>query len=44
MMEHGEVANLNRFDGKTAEEIQAMKKVMKKMMEAHVRQMIADQN
>ena len=40
MMAHGEDAHSNLFDGKSANEIQAMKT----MMDAHVRQMITDQN
>ena len=40
MMAHGEDAHSNLFDGKSADEIQAMKT----MMDAHVRQMITDQN
>ncbi|GEM_PF-1707632 len=40
MMEHGDTAHANHFDGKSAEEVQAMKR----MMGAHVRQMIVDQN
>ena len=40
MMAHGEEAHSNLFEGKTPEELDAMKK----MMTAHVRQMIAAQN
>ena len=40
MMEHGEEAHSNLFEGKSAEELQQMRG----MMEAHVRQMIVDQN
>lgn len=40
MMAHGDEAHSNHFDGKSPDEIQEMKK----MMGAHVRQMIADQN
>ena len=40
MMAHGDDAHSNHFDGKSADEIAAMKK----MMDAHVRQMIIDQN
>ena len=40
MMAHGEDAHSNLFDGKSADEIQTMKT----MMDAHVRQMITDQN
>ena len=40
MMGHGEEAHGNLFKDKTAEEIKAMQR----MMEAHVRQMIIDQN
>ncbi|MGH8986130.1 MAG: hypothetical protein ACRDY6_19970 [Acidimicrobiia bacterium] len=40
MMAHGDEAHSNHFDGKSPDEIQEMKK----MMDAHVRQMIVDQN
>jgi predicted small metal-binding protein len=40
MMAHGEEAHSNHFEGKSPDEIREMKK----MMDAHVRQMIADQN
>ena len=40
MMAHGEEAHSNFFEGKSPDEIEEMKK----MMDAHVRQMIADQN
>ena len=40
MMAHGEEAHSNLFEGKSAEELQQMRP----MMEAHVRQMIVDQN
>lgn len=40
MMAHGDEAHSNRFNSKSPDEIQEMKK----MMDAHVRQMIADQN
>ena len=40
MMAHGDDAHSNHFDGKSPDEIQAMKK----MMDAHVSQMIVDQN
>ena len=40
MMAHGDEAHSNHFDGKSPDEIQAMRK----MMDAHVCQMIADQN
>ena len=40
MMAHGEEAHSNLFEGKTPEELDAMKKTMT----AHVRQMIAAQN
>ena len=40
MMAHGDDAHSNHFDGKSPDEIQAMKK----MMDAHVRQMIVNQN
>ena len=40
MLTHGDEAHSNFFDGKSSDEIQEMKK----MMDAHVRQMIADQN
>ena len=40
MMAHGEEAHSNLFDGKSPDDIQQMKQ----MMDAHVRQMIADQN
>ena len=40
MMTHGQDAHFGHFDGKTPDEIQQMKK----MMDAHVRQMIVDQN
>ena len=40
MMRHGEEAHGNLFEDKTAEEIKAMQR----MMEAHIRQMIIDQN
>ena len=39
MMAHGGEAHSNFFDGKSPDEIQQMKQ----MMDAHVRQMIADQ-
>ena len=40
MMAHGEEAHSNFFEGKSPDEIEEMKK----MMDAHVRQMITDQN
>lgn len=40
MMAHGDEAHSNHFDGKSPDEVQQMRK----MMDAHVRQMIADQN
>ena len=40
MMAHGDDAHANHFDGKSPDEVQAMRK----MMDAHVRQMIIDQN
>ena len=40
MMAHGDEVHSNHFDGKSPDEIQQMRQ----MMEAHVRQMIADQN
>ena len=40
MMAHGEDAHSNLFDNKSPDEIQAMKK----MMDAHVSQMIVTQN
>ena len=40
MMAHGKEAHSNMFEGKSADELEAMKK----MMDAHVRQMIVDQN
>ena len=40
MMAHGEDAHAEMFQGKSAEELAAMKG----MMDAHVRQMIIDQN
>ena len=40
MMAHGDEAHSNHFDGKSPGEIQEMKR----MMDAHVRKMIADQN
>jgi len=40
MMAHGDKAHSSHFDGKSPAEIQEMKK----MMDAHVRQMIVDQN
>ncbi len=40
MMAHGEEVHSNFFQGKSPDEIQGMKK----MMDAHVHQMIADQN
>jgi len=40
MMAHGDEAHSNHLDGKSPAEIQEMKK----MMDAHVRQMIVDQN
>ena len=40
MMAHRDEAHANHFDGKSPEEIQRMKLIM----DAHVRQMIADQN
>ena len=40
MMAHGDDAHANHFDGKTPDEVQAMRK----MMDTHVRQMIIDQN
>ena len=40
MMRHGEETHGNLFEGKSPEEIAAMQQ----MMEAHVRQMIIDQN
>lgn len=40
MMAHGEEVHSVLFEGKSAEELQQMKQ----MMDAHVRQMIIDQN
>ena len=40
MMAHGEESHSNMFEGKSSEEISAMRK----MMIAHVREMIVDQN
>ena len=40
MMTHGEEGHPNLFEGKSPDEIEAMKE----MMDAHVRQMVADQN
>ena len=40
MMAHGEEAHSNLLDGKSPDEIQQMRQ----MMDAQVRQMIADQN
>lgn len=40
MMAHGDEAHANHFDGKSPEEVQELRK----MMTAHVRKMIADQN
>ena len=40
MMAHGEEAHSNFFEGKSPDEMEEMKK----MMDAHVRQMIPDQN
>lgn len=40
MMAHGDEAHSSHFDGKSPDEIREMKK----MMDAHVRQMIVDQN
>ena len=40
MMAHGEEAHSNFFEGKSPDEMEEMKK----MMDAHVRQMITDQN
>ncbi|OFV82892.1 MAG: hypothetical protein A2W26_03675 [Acidobacteria bacterium RBG_16_64_8] len=40
MMAHGEEGHSNFFEGKSPDEIEEMKK----MMDAHVRQMITDQN
>jgi hypothetical protein len=40
MLRHGDEAHSNFFDGKSPDEIQQMRK----MMDTHVRQMIADQN
>ena len=40
MMKHGEEGHGNLFEGKGGDEIEAMQK----MMEAHVRRMIVDQN
>ena len=40
MMAHGHEAHSNHFDGKGRDEIQQMRQ----MMDANVRQMIADQN
>jgi predicted small metal-binding protein len=40
MMAHGDDAHSGHSDGKSPEEVQAMKQ----MMDAHVRQMIIDQN
>ena len=40
MMAHGEKVHSNLFDGKSPDEV----KQMQQIMEAHVRQMIADAN
>lgn len=40
MMAHSDEAHSNHFDGKSPDEVQQMRK----MMDAHVHQMIADQN
>ena len=40
MMKHGEGRHANLFEGKTSEELEAMKK----MMRAHIYRMIAAQN
>ena len=40
MMDHGKSDHSNMFEGKSEEELTAMKA----MMDAHVRQMIVDQN
>ena len=40
MMRHGEETHANLFEGKTSEELEAMKK----MMTAHIHQMITAQN
>ena len=40
MMAHGDEAHSNHFNGESSDEIQQMRQ----MMDAHVRQMIADQS
>ena len=40
MTAHGDEAHSNHFDGKSPDEIQQTRQIM----DAHVRQMIADQN
>lgn len=40
MMAHGDEGHSNHFDGKSPDEVQQMRK----MMDAHVRKMIAEQN